>query len=431
MKRVLKLGGVWLLIIALLVACSGTNSAEGDESESSNGPVEITISAMRDTTGTMDKLIDDFNSSQSDIRVKFVETPASADDAHDTFATYLSAGDSSVDIYYVDVIWVAEFAEAGWSYPLDGFVTEDDRQDLIPAALEAFTYKDQLIAMPYYADGGMLYYRKDLLEKEGMEPPKDWNELVEQAQTLQEKYDVYGLTMQGAQYEGLICDLLEYVWGNGGDMLDDNNNVVINSPEAVEGLQFMSDLINKHKIAPEGTTTHQEDESLQLFTEGKAAFHRNWAYAWGVAQGEGSKIAGDVGIVPMVSAPGKEGVPVSTFGPQGYMISAFSEHPEEAWEFLNFLTSTDGQKEMLLGAGYTPTRESVYEDQEVMEEHPYLEQQLESFELAKPRPVHPFYPEMSDALQVQVHKALIGELSPKEALDGAKEKIEEIVQQVP
>jgi multiple sugar transport system substrate-binding protein len=418
---------VCMIIMTMITGCSGfTNKSTSTNEQTKDGKIVLKITAPRDTTGTMDKIIEKYNSLQDKVQVKFVQTPADVDQTHDTFVTYLSGKDSSIDIYYLDVIWVPEFVEAGWITPIDELLTEEDKQDFLPAALQSFTYKGKLSAIPYFADGGMLYYRTDLLEKYGLTPPKDWNELVQQAKMIQEKEGIHGLAIQAAQYEGLVCNFLEYAWGNGGDILK-GDKVVINSKENIEALSFMKGLIDKEKIVPKGTVSYKEDESLQLFTEGKAVFHRNWAYAWGVAQGDESKVAGKVGIVPMVAAPGKSGNEVSTFGPQGYAISAFSKHPEEAKDFLKYLTSTEAQKEMLLGAGYTPTRKSVYEDSEVAAKHPYLKQQLKSFELAKPRPVNVFYPEMSNALQIQLHKALLGELSPEEALQNAEKEINDIL----
>ena len=422
---------IFILSLFLFLSGCSQNSSGKVLQEKSNGPVEITINIPRDTTGTVQKIVDEFNRTHKDIKVKYVQSPASADEAHDTFATYLSSRDSSIDIYYLDVIWTPEFAEADWAQPLDKFISKEDKKDFLPSTIEAFTYKGQLIAIPYMADGGMLYYRKDLLEREGLTPPKTWDDLVRQAKLLQNKYGIYGMTFQAAQYEGLVCDFLEYVWGNGGDILDKKGRIVVNKPEAVEALGFMKGLISKEKIAPKSVLSYQEDESLQVFTEGKAAFHRNWSYAWGIAQDKGSKIKGKVGVIPMPHASGKEGMPVSTIGAQGFMISKFSKHPKEAWEVLKYLTSFDTQKKLLLGAGYVPTRLSVYKDQEVKEKHPFVGQQLKIYQFAKPRPVHPFYPEISDVLQVQVHKALLGKVSSQEALDKAAKEIQDIIERTP
>ncbi|MDK2879483.1 MAG: trehalose/maltose transport system substrate-binding protein [Thermoanaerobacteraceae bacterium] len=434
-----KLLAVLLCIIiigTLLTGCGNKNSAQNENKDSSQSEksqdqsgekVVITLNTYRDTTGTIQSIIDEFNKTHDNIEVKWVESPATADETHNTFVTYLTAQDSSTDIYVVDVIWVPEFAEAGWAYPLDEFVTKEEKDDIIPAALESFTYKGKLVAFPYYADGGMLYYRKDILDKEGLKPPKDWNELIDMASKLSKKYNMYGLTPQFAQYEGLICNFTEYLWGNGGDIIDKDGKVVVNSPQAVEALQFMIDMMKKYKIVPEGALTYREDESLQVFQEGKSIFHRNWAYAWGVVQGDNSKVKDKVGIVPMPAAPGKSDMPTSTFGPQGYMISKFSKHPKEAWEFLKFLTNKDNQKKLFAKAGMTPTIMSIYEDSEFAKDMPYLKQNLESFLKAKPRPMTPYYKQLSDILQINIHKALIGELSAKEALDKAAEEIEKVI----
>jgi multiple sugar transport system substrate-binding protein len=370
-----------------------------------------------------------FEEENPDIKVELRELPESSTDRHDLYVTWFTGEDSSVDIYMEDIIWPPEFGAAGWLLPLDDYVAEAgvDMEDFFPGVVRGNTWEGELVSMPWFTDAGLLYYRKDLLEKYGFEPPETFADLKEQALAIMEGEGAdmpNGFVWQGNQYEGLTCDYLEYVWGNGGAVLDDEGNVVLDSPEAVEALEVMIDYIESG-VSPEGVSTYMEEDARNIFQQGNAVFMRNWPYAWSLTNADDSPVQGKVGAKPMVHGEGKESS--ACLGGWNLGISVYSEHPDEAFKFIAFLTSAEQQAYKAIGSGQNPTRASVFEVEEVIEANPFWEDFLPVLIGADPRPVHPSYPEISDVIQKEVHAALVGEQDAATATKNAAEQIAEIL----
>lgn len=188
----------------------------------------------------------------------------------------------------------------------------------------------------------------------------------------------------------------------------------------------MVDLVNKYNIVPPGVTTYLEEDSRQVFTEGKSVFMRNWPYVWKLANQEGSKVKDKVGIVPMPIGPrGKE--PGATLGGWNMAINKYSRNVDAAVKFVKFWTSYEAQKLAAIEGGRLPSRKAVYKDPDVLKVNPHFADFYEVLVTAKPRPVSPFYPMISDAMQIQLHRAITGKLAPQKALDNAARTIEAIV----
>jgi len=331
----------------------------------------------------------------------------------------LSAGDSSIDVLAMDIIWTPEFAAADWLLPLDDKFTEEMREKFLPGPVEAVTYNGHVWAVPRFTDAGVLYYRKDIIDT----PPKTWDELIQMSKENVGKGGTkYGIVFQGNQYEGLVCDALELIGSNGGSVLE-GDKVTINTPQAVAGLQYLIDLV---KIAPPGVTTYQEEEARNVFQQGEAIFMRNWPYAWSLVNGDDSPIKGKVGIAPIPKGKnGQAGTPV--LGGWNLGINKYSKHPEEAWKFIEFVTSEEGQKITALEGGNLPTIKSLYQDEEVLAKNPYWADFYNAFITAKPRPVSPFYPQMSDSMQINFHKALTGEITAQQAIQNIEKDLNDII----
>ncbi|SMB99418.1 carbohydrate ABC transporter substrate-binding protein, CUT1 family [Thermanaeromonas toyohensis ToBE] len=411
-----------ILALAFLGGCGGKGKTQESAKESSeNKVVTLNFRTGKDTSGQIKALIKKFEEKYPNIKVNFQEMPWSTDDQHNAYVTALSAQDSSIDVLSLDVIWPAEFASAGWVLPLSKYLPESERAKFLEGPMQAVTYKGEIYAVPWYTDAGLLYYRKDLVK----EPPKTWEELKKIAKEQMGKNGIkYGFVFRGNQYEGLVCDALEFIHGNGGEVLE-GDKVVINSPQAIEGLKEMVSMV-KEKIAPEGVTTYMEEDARNVFQQGEALFMRNWPYAWGKVNEDGSPVKGKVGIAPLPHGPqGKAGAP--TLGGWNLAISKFSQHPDEAWKFIEFMTSDEAQKTSALMAGWLPTRKAVYSDTEVLSKNPHFKTLLEAFLTAKPRPVSPYYPQISDAMQINFHKALTGQISAEEAVKNVEKAITEIM----
>jgi multiple sugar transport system substrate-binding protein len=371
------------------------------------------------------KLLKRFEAENPGITVRDEILPASTDEQHQYYVINLGSQAADFDVLSIDVIWVQEFARAGWLTDVSLLLPVEERKDFFPGPLQAVTYQDKLYALPWYIDAGLLYYRQDLLEKYAFPPPKTWDELVRCAKTITSlEPGVYGFIWQGKQYEGLVCNALEYMWSSGGEVIKDGKSVVY-SKENIAALEFMRNLIVKHKITPELVTTAIEEPTRHIFGQGKALFMRNWPYAWNIFQRDDSIVKGKIGVSMLPAFPNHE--PVSTLGGWQLGINKYSVHPQAAEKLIKFLVSEKIQKELALSIGYKPTRMSLYQDADLLREQPYFSMLYEVFLNARPRPLSPYYMQITQVLQPEISAVLAGSKSPEEALKSIQQQVESIL----
>jgi len=341
-----------------------------------------------DDVSAWDEAIARFERTHPGIRVERQVGPNNSTQLHDLLSQKLRNRDPSLDLFLMDVVWTAEFGAAGWALPVDGRIDPDG---FFPGCLESVRYGGRIYGVPLFADAGVLYYRKDLVEK----PPATWGELCDIAQA-KAAGDLYGYSAQLKQYEGLICNVLELVGSNGGDLMRPDE------PPTVEAVRFLRDRIVGH-TAPKGVLTYEEQESLDLFASGGAVFLRSWPYAWRVCESSPA-VKGKVAIAPLPAFPGHRSV--SALGGWNLGISAYSRHPVEAWWLAAFLASDEIQALFAERTGKPMSRRSVYEDAAVLAAFPHFRDLMPVVERAIPRPMSPVYPEISHVLQRFVHRAI-------------------------
>ncbi len=358
-----------------------------------------------------------------DIRVTYQATPSSASERHTLYVTWLSSGSPDIDVLNLDVIWVPEFAAAGWLKPLDAQVAESrlDLADFLPAGLLVSRYQGSLHALPWYVDAGLLYYRRDLYQEAGLPPPRTFTQLL-QVTSIKEKFGLpYGFLFQGKAYEGLVCVVLEMFWGRGGRLFDENGQVVLDSPKNREALQFLVDLIYRQGAAPLAVTTFLEEDCRHAFQQGYAACMRNWPYAYALMNQPGSKVRGKFGVLPPLAAPGEK--PTAVLGGGALGISAFSRHPEAAWKLVRFLLTPENLQKRALALGMLPPLKSLYDAPELRARLPYLADLKEVFFTARPRPVTPLYSFISDILRIHFSRALTRQETVEQALGRGQAEI--------
>ncbi len=350
-----------------------------------------------------DEIIRMFEAENPGIIVERETGPHSSTGFHDLLAQKLKNRSPDADVYFMDVIWPPEFAAAGWAMPLDAYFPSAERGQFLDGAVLANTYKGHIYGVPVFIDSGMLYYRKDLLDKYGFRPPETWEEMVRQAKKITSGEAADNVVMNGfsgqfKQYEGLVCNMMEYILSNGGRIMNpDTGRPGIAAKPAVEAVRFVRDRIIGN-IAPEGELTYEEPESLALFTQGRAVFHRNWPYAWEVSNDPArSRIAGKVGIAKLPHFPGEKSY--STLGGWQLAISSYSKNKDAAWTFVKFLTSKKIQKLLAVKAGFAPTRKALYDDADILKADPQFRSMKDVFLTAYPRPGSPLYPAISNILQ--------------------------------
>ena len=352
--------------------------------------------------------IADFERQNPGVKVVSEIGPQSSTQLHDLLTQKLRNRDARLDVFVMDVVWPAEFASAGWALPLDRYFTAAESDKFLKAPMSANRYRGQFFGVPLFIDAALLYYRKDLLDKYNLPPPRTWPELVEQAKSIlgrEKDAHLVGFSGQFKQYEGLVCNMMEYILGNGGALWDESRlTSALHEPAALAAVRFVRDRIIG-EISHRGVLAYEEPESLALFTQGQAIFHRNWPYAWSVANdAEKSKVAGKVGMTPL---PGfSVGSGVATLGGWQIGISRFSQKPDLAWRFASFMTAPELQKRIALATGRAPTRIALYTDPEVAKKIPELKTLRATFDRAVPRPTTPVYVPLSNIMQRYFSSAL-------------------------
>ncbi|THA26144.1 ABC transporter substrate-binding protein [Streptomyces sp. RKND-216] len=419
--RWMRAAGRSLLVTALLVT-GYTACAQQDERPDERGP--MTLATAGDLTRYLGPLLRDWNREHPDQRVKLVELPDSADETRSQMITELRSGSPRFDILNIDVAWTSEFAAAGWISPLDR--SRFPLDSFLPPVLDTATFDDRLYAVPYVTNAGLLYYRKDVLAKEGAEPPRTWDELARQAREIAPKYDLDGYAGQFLPYEGLTANVTEAVRSSGGSLLGDEGAKVTVDGATREGLDFLADGVREGWI-PRAALDYKEEESRIAFQKGELLFLRNWPYVYQLANGdEDSAVAGKVGAVRI---PGPDGPGTSVLGGSNLAVSAHSRHRESAADLIAYLTSEPVQRRVLAEGALPPVRADLYNDPELVGEHPYLPTLRKSILTAEPRPKSPRYDQVSLAVQAVAHDVLSLRQSPGDAVNRLRRELTAIARE--
>jgi len=305
------------------------------------------------------------------INVNLVPHPAASDAAYSQLARNFSTKSSSIDVMMLDVVWPGAFAP----YLVDlkpklGKAAKLHAQGII----QNDTIGGKLIAMPWFGDFGILYYRTDLLNKYGYsKPPTTWNQLFAMAKKIQDgeqktNKNFYGFVFQGNSYEGLTCDALEWVASAGGGHFIDGGKVTINNKNARTILDAMRNQIGR--ITPRGVTSYNEDGARIPFDNGDAAFMRNWPYAYSLSQATGSAVKGKFAVT--VLPHGSKGPSVGTVGGWQLGVSKYSKHKDASIELVRYLTSPAVQKYDAIFNTNVPTIPAVARIKAVVKTNPYL-----------------------------------------------------------
>ena len=396
----LRKAGVVLCAAALssatLVACGTESSDSATGDTGGRGP--ITFAMGRNDTDKVTPIIEKWNTEHPDEQVTLSELAGEADDQRDTLVQSLQAGNSDYDVMALDVVWTAVFAANQWLAPLEGDLAVDTSK-LLQAPVESATYNGTLYALPQNTNGQLLFRNTELTT----EAPEKFDDIRSACEAVQ---NADCLTTQLKQYEGLTVNALGFINGWGGEVLDDQGQPTVESEESKQGLKALVDAYADGTISSASTGATEEETNL-AFTEGKTAFAINWPYMYGNAEEAGLQFE----VQPLV---GKDGVGVSTLGGYNNGINVNSENKATARDFIEFIVNEENQLSFA-EASVPPVLASVYDDENLIKEHPYLPALKTSLENAKPRPVSPFYTAISKAIQDNAYAALTAGKSVEDA----------------
>jgi multiple sugar transport system substrate-binding protein len=394
--------------VVLLAGCGGGGGSSGGSDEGANARGPITYVQGKDNTNTIRPLIEKWNAAHPNEKASFKEQSDEADAQHDDLVQHFQAKDPNYDVASVDVVWTAEFAAKGWLQPLKDSFTLDTSK-LLPATVKTSTYNNTLYAAPVTSDGGMLYYRKDLVTT----PPKTWDEMISMC-SIAKKNNMDCYAGQFAKYEGLTVNAAEAINTAGGKIVgDDGKTPEVNSPEATKGLTRLADAYKSGNI-PRQAITYTEEEGRASFEAGKLLFLRQWPYVYSLATTDGSsKVKGKFAVAPL---PGDSGPGASSLGGHNAAISAFSAHKASAFDFLKFLETEESQRWFVTQGSNAPALQSLYDDPALVKKSPYLPVLKTSILNAVPRPVSPFYPAVTKAVQDNAYAAIKGDKTVDQAV---------------
>jgi trehalose/maltose transport system substrate-binding protein len=366
-------------------------------------------------------------------KLEYISRPNDASATLQQFQQYWAAHSGDVDVYMIDVIWAA--IAAPHSVDLKKYFKEDEIKQHFPRIIENNTVKGQLVAMPFFTDAGLLFYRTDLLEKYGYKgPPKTWEELTETAKKIQDgerqagKPDFQGFVFQGKASESVTCNAIEWVYSyGGGTIIDSNKKVTINNPEAIKALDLAKGWVGT--ISPRGVVTYGEEDARNVWQAGNAAFMRNWPYAYALGADPKSPISGkfDAGVLPKGGDNGKN---AACLGGWQLMVSKYSKNPEVAADLVRYLTSPAAQKKRAIELSQLPTRPDLYKDPDVLAKNKWFANALDVLNNAIARPstvTGADYNQVSTAFFQNVNEVLSGQKPAQNAVGEVERVAKRIV----
>lgn len=363
--------------------------------------------------------------------VEFVQSPSLANDRLALFQQLLASRSGDVDVFQIDVIWPGILGRH--FLDLRPYMEQEDLAQHLPSTIENNTVGGALKAMPWYSDVGLLYYRKDLLERHGLAVPATWAELaraakeVVAAERAAGDNRIVGFVFQGKAYEGLTCNALEWIASfGGGRIIGPDGAVTLNNPHAVMALKTAASWIGG--VAPKGVLNYAEEDARGVFQSGHAVFMRNWPYAWALVNGDDSPVKGRVGTAPLPRG-GEGGRHAGALGGGGLAVSKYSAQPAIAAELVRHLTSREEQIRRAVSAAFNPTIGAAYRDPALLKAQPFMADIFAALGTAVVRPSRiagAKYNQLSAIFWNAVHDTLSGRGDAAANLAAAERRLERL-----
>lgn len=429
-----------LLVVMLIVSSFSIAYADShmEDFECPDGSAEVTVAggAVGVELEVLQDQIDRYMEACPNVTITALEMPDGADERLALYQQFWEAQSGDVDVYQVDVIWPGIIAEH--VVDLSEYLDEDVIDMYFPAMIEGQTIDGRLVALPWFTDAPGLYYRTDLLEEYGVEVPSTWDELTEAAQTVQDgvredtgNTDFWGFVWQGDAYEGLTCDAHEWVTSETGEIfITPDGDITVNQEGAITAIERAASWVGT--ISPPGVTGYREEDSRAVWQAGNAAFMRNWPYAYGIGNEEGSEIAGLFDYAPL--PVGASGDAAGCLGGWQLAVSQYSNNVDAAVSVAAFLASYEEQKLRAISPqGANPTIPALFEDEEVIAVNPLFERMGPILATAIARPSGITAERYSDASALfynAVHSVLTGSESAEDALADLELDLEDLLDEM-
>ncbi len=398
------------VFLGISAAC-GTGGGDG----------QITISVYYAPENNFAKVVDDCNQQAGGrYRIEYNVLPRGADDQRVQLARRLAASDPDMDVLAVDVTWTSEFASAGWIREWTGAQKAEAEDGTLTGPLETATYQSKLYAAPKNTNVQLLWYRTDLVSK----PPSTWDEMIAMAQDLKGRGQTYQVLTMGAQYEGLVVLYNTLVESAGGKILNDQGTQAVMDAGAVEGLRVLQRFASAGVTNPSFTNQFEDDVRL-AYQSGGGAFQLNWPFVYAAMQSGAPDIAAKTAWAryPSISSGTPSRV---TVGGYHLAVSAYSRHPQEAFETALCLRSPEHQKFSAINDGVPPTIAAIYDDPEMEKAYPMREDILAELQDAAARPLTPAYQNVSTMLSATLSPP--ADISPEETARELRKSLQDALE---
>ena len=378
----------------------------------------------------MRQIVDGYMKQNPSVKVEVEVGGATSEQQQQYLNTVLASRDTSLDVVLIDVIRPAQWAAAQWAEPLDSYLGADKDAVMakyLPAYREANTVNGKVISLPYFADAQFLYYRKDLLEKAGVQPPKTWDELKSAAQKAAQAAgnpNVRGFETAGAPIEGTVCTYLVPLWGTGGDLMQ-GGKVNLDTPAAKKPFELWGEM-KQANVIPPNQAEIVTDRIRQNFQAGNSVFAMTWGYVWNRTQQDpDSQVKDKVGVVPLPGFTADK--PATCIGGWQLAVTSFSKNKAEAVKLVRYLSSPEVSKQQAILASHLPVFPEVYTDPDVLKANPWFKDALPVVQTARARPVTPRYNEVSEVIRTNMNAFLAGTKTADAALSDMKNRLGSIL----
>jgi trehalose/maltose transport system substrate-binding protein len=380
----------------------------------------------------MRQIVDDYMKQNPNVKIEVEVGGATSEQQQQYLNTVLASRDASLDVVLIDVIRPAQWAAAQWAEPLDTYLGAEKDAVMaryLPAYREANVVGGKVISLPYFADAQFLYYRKDLLEKHKVQPPKTWDEVKAAAETIMKaegNANLRGFETAGAPIEGTVCTYLVPMWGAGGNLTDAAGKLSpLNTDAAKKPFELWSSL-KQANVTPANLAEIPTDRIRQDFQASNLIFAMTWGYVWNRTQADAdSQVKDKVGVVPLPGfTPDKA---ATCIGGWQLAVTAFSKNKAEAVKLVRYLSSPEVSKKQAILASHLPVFPEVYTDPEVLKANPWFKDALPVVQTARARPVTPRYNEVSEVIRTNMNAFLSGTKTQDAALSDMQNRLSNIL----
>jgi multiple sugar transport system substrate-binding protein len=419
----------WISILAACTLSAGLFTSVAAQ-QAATTTLRVFSGGQNQRPDLMRRLFDDYQKANPGVKIDIETGGATSELQRQYLSTVLSAKDSAIDIFMIDIVNPAQYAQAGWLEPLDAYVgsSSDALKNHLPVYSASNVINGKVMAMPAFADAMFMYYRKDLLEKYKLREPKTWDDLAAASKKItdgEKNANLQGLSIQGAPIEGTVCTFLLPYWSAGKQFNDAAGRLTLDKPTAVNGLKHWMKLVNDG-VVRKNVAEIKTGDTVSDFKAGNVVFGINWGFAWDRFKDDpDSQVKGKVGVMPLPAMAG--GRSATCVGGWQWAVSAFSKNKAEAGKLVRHMSQPAQSKFLALEGSLMPVFPGIYTDPEVTRQVPWFLGAGVAVSFGRSRPLSPRYAEVSDVIRTNTSAALGGSKTPEAAVDEMDAKLQRIM----